>query len=409
MYKNYVNIDMSKSIRIQKDQFVIPLPIAGQGVFLFEYSGEPQGTCSYSVSNATQTDGLHVEWSMDGVHIVRMNSLTPYVDPKNSKGLTDKKGAFYWFSLNAQNQTICAGVGEARQETSIYQYTLPFSTDDERKANKAFLESLITIYCVQHVSPCSLLHNPITKAIPLCVKHVLSLDSIAKGIYMHKSHLSAVSQQMYECVVNCVLDTDDFPDFSRAIQQSIQDGWCKQRLIEKSNEFSKVDPNLNETYLRITLGENNGDSPGIPYVMEIWPAGHYSPIHSHANAEAIIKVLHGTINVTLFPFLGGDSFTSVDIMKEDMTWISPNLTQIHQLLNRGSDDVCITIQCYMYDQKNHIHYDYFDYLDDKNAVQQYEPDSDMDFVAFKELIRNEWENRKPNKKPNGLFACFNAF
>ena len=147
---------------------------------------------------------------------------------------------------------------------------------------------------------------------------------------------------MYDCVVNCVLDTDDFPDFSKAIQQSIQDGWCKQRLIEKSTEFSKVDPNLNETYLRITLGENNGDSPGIPYVMEIWPAGHYSPIHSHANAEAIIKVLHGTINVTLFPFLGGDSFASVDIMKEDMTWISPNLNQIHQLRNCESD-VCITI------------------------------------------------------------------
>lgn len=392
---------------IQNDIDVIPLPIAGQGVLLFEYTGEVHESCSYSVYNHDQTDGLLIEWSMNGIKVVRMHSLTPYVDPKNNRGLTDKKGAFYWCSIDAQHQMICAGIGEARQETSVYQYSIPYSTDEERKANKAFVESLTMICHVQHMTPMTVLRNPITTTIPLCVKHILSLDSIAKGLYMHKSHLSAVSQQMYDCVVNCVLDTDDFPDFSKAIQQSIQDGWCKKRLIEKSNEFSKVDPNLNETYLRITLGENNGTSPGIPYVMEIWPAGHYSPIHSHANAEAIIKVLHGTINVTLFPFLGGDSFASVDIMKDDMTWISPHLNQIHQLRNCESD-VCITIQCYMYDKKNHIHYDYFDYLDDTNAVQQYEPDSDMDFVAFKERIRTEWMNRKPNQKSSGLFACFTA-
>ena len=51
---------------------------------------------------------------------------------------------------------------------------------------------------------------------------------------------------------------------------------------------------------------------------------------------------------------------------------------------------CITIQCYMYDENNNVHYDYFDYIDDNGNKQQYEPDSDMDFVSFKELIKNEW-------------------
>ena len=402
---------MSKSVRLSKDDTDIPLLIAGQGVFLFEYSGHNQ-IASYSVCNADQTDGLLVEWTVDGIKITRMSSFEPYVDPRNSKGILDRKGAFYWFSIDAQHQTISAGIGEARQETSVYHYCIPYSTDDERKANKAFLEGLITIRSLVNVCPIALLRDPITTAIPMCVKHVLSLDAIAKGLYMPKSHLSTVSQQMYDCVVNMVLDTDDFPEFSKAIQQSIQDGWCKKRLIEKSTEFSKVNPNLAETYLRITLGENNGESPGIPYVMEIWPAGHYSPIHSHANAEAIIKVLHGTINVTLFPFLGGDSFASTSFSKEDVAWISPNLNQIHQLQNKGADDVCITIQCYMYDEKNNTHYDYFDYLDDTNEVQQYEPDSDMDFIGFKELIRTEWENRAPNKKGSqkkpGFFACFQA-
>jgi hypothetical protein len=44
----------------------------------------------------------------------------------------------------------------------------------------------------------------------------------------------------------------------------------------------------------------------------------------------------------------------------------------------------------MYDETDDKHYDYFDYLDEKGAVQQYEPDSDMDFVAFKQLMFEEW-------------------
>jgi hypothetical protein len=49
----------------------------------------------------------------------------------------------------------------------------------------------------------------------------------------------------------------------------------------------------------------------------------------------------------------------------------------------------------MYDEKDDAHYDYFDYLDNEGVVQQYEPDSDMDFVEFKEVIREEWEERRP--------------
>lgn len=394
-----------KSKPIPKGMAEAHLLIAGQGVFLFEYSGDERNICSFSIMNMDHSDGLLIEWATDGVDVTRTSSLIHYTDSRNSKGLINKSGAFYWFSLDAQHQTLYAGIGEARQETKVYQYTMSYTTDDERKANKAFLESLIVVSDFEQVAPLRILRNPVTQNVPFHVKHDLSLDAIAKGLYLCKAHLSPVSQQMYDCVANTVLDTDDFPDFSKAIQQSIQDGWCRKRLIEKSNEFSKSGPpNLAETYLRITLGDNNGNSPGIPYVMEIWPAGHYSPIHSHANAEAVIKVLHGSIHVTLFPFLGGDQFLSTDFNKDDITWISPDLNQIHQLKNQRLDDVCITIQCYMYDQKNRTHYDYFDYLDDKNQVQQYEPDSDMDYVTFKERMRMEWENRSPNS----LFGCFRA-
>jgi hypothetical protein len=47
----------------------------------------------------------------------------------------------------------------------------------------------------------------------------------------------------------------------------------------------------------------------------------------------------------------------------------------------------------MYTERDTRHYDYFDYLDADGAQQQYEPDSDMDYLDFKTLIKSEWEAR----------------
>lgn len=134
--------------------------------------------------------------------------------------------------------------------------------------------------------------------------------------------------------------------------------------------------------------------------MEIWPVGHYSPIHNHGGANAIIRVLHGSIHVSLYPFLCDDiesvtPFASADFNKDDITWLSPTLNQIHQLKNlENNKETCITIQCYLYDEDDKLHYDYFDYLGENNAKFQYEPDSDMDFIQFKKIIKEEWNHKK---------------
>ena len=144
------------------------------------------------------------------------------------------------------------------------------------------------------------------------------------------------------------------------------------------------------------MGKNDGESPGIPYVMEIWPVGHYSPIHNHSSANAVIRVLQGEINVTLFPFLSDKikPFGEANFHFDQSTWISTNLNQIHQLKNMEYNSMaCITIQCYMYDETDNLHYDYFDYVDEQGKIQHYNPDSDMGFVEFKEIIRQEWLNK----------------
>ena len=48
----------------------------------------------------------------------------------------------------------------------------------------------------------------------------------------------------------------------------------------------------------------------------------------------------------------------------------------------------------MYEKDDTQHYDYFDYIDTKGQKLQYEPDSDMDFLKFKELMKKEYTEQR---------------
>lgn len=374
----------------------VPLMVHGQGVFLFAATNTDNckfTVCKFTVYNADRTSGIHVCLTPTVVAVSSIPSNEPLKDPSNNSGSVTTSGATYWFSLDSQNQALYVGVGEARLETAIYTYSF---SQDLRASNKAFLESLTHIVIQEEsILPLKILRDPITATVPLTVADTaeLTMDDVATGCVMPIANLPATSQKLYNCISGPKFSLS--PELYRAIEYSIATPgcWCYETLKMKAREFNDK-PNMMETYLRITLGQNNGESPGIPYVMEIWPSGHYSPVHSHAGAEAVIRVLEGRIHVDLFPFLGGwvNPFAGADFIKGDVMWISPTLNQIHKLRNLGSA-TCVTIQCYMYDGTDDKHYDYFDYLDADGKVQQYEPDSDMDYVAFQELMLEEWAAR----------------
>ena len=401
-----------KSVVPEKKEDLIDLLIHGQGVFLFS----SQSDCKFFFYNSDKSDGLEVALTESDFTVRRIKNSDRFQpsQPLPPDCLTHqaKSGAYYWFSLDSQNQRLQAGLGEPRTETSFYSYQFDKS-DKLWEANKIFFESLISIQIDENIVPIRLLKNPITRSIPLCVKGIneLTMDDVASNSYLPSAGLSAAAQALYNCVAgkNFILDTSDFPDFSKAIEYSINTKglWCNERLKQKANEFSK-DAQPKETYLRITLGENNGESPGVPYVMEIWPSGHYSPIHNHGGANAVIRVLHGKIEVSLFPFLCDDAktvppFAVTSFVKDDITWISSTLNQVHQLKNTGKE-ACITIQCYLYDKSDKDHYDYFDYLGNQNAKSQYEPDSDMDFVEFKKKMIEEWNSKNKKVKKSKLLS-----
>ena len=378
----------------------VKLLVHGQGVFVFKNTNNTT-PCIIYFYNKDSTDGLKIEFTLSSVNVHKISDNKNLIDKTNNSGLSNLKGAYYWFNIDSQNQKLYAGIGEARLDNIIYKY---FFTNTD----KLFLESIVSIRVSsksKYVKPLRLLRDPITTIIPLIIKDIdeLTMNDIAYMKFLPKANLSTIAQKLYHCIAGkkFILDDDDFPDFSKAIEYSITTPkmWCHKTLKKKSTEFNKDKPNILETYLRITLGNNNGESPGIPYVMEIWPIGHYSPIHNHSDANAIIRVLHGQINVSLYPFLcaekdGVKPFCSANFCKDEITWISPTLNQTHKLLNEDTNtQSCITIQCYMYDNENSIHYDYFDYLDENGKILQYEPDSDMDFISFKNKMKEEWNNR----------------
>ncbi len=375
----------------------LPFQIKGQITIMFTCIDITED-CILYLHDKLHEKGLKVVISIKNVEIYNINTNEKYIDINNNSGLFGTPGIYYWLSVDAQNQTIRIGTGEPRLETCIYNYKYD-------KQYKSFLESIVYISKNDKIKLLKNLRVPVTDNIALLVKNTneLTMNDIAKGTFMPKANLSLICQKLYDCISGdkFVLDDDEFPDFSKAIEYSIITPglWCNTTLENKNREFNKDKPNILETYLRITLGGSNGESPGIPYVMEIWPIGHYSPIHNHANGNAIIRVLHGNIHVKLYAFLCTDKdgilpFAEKDFYKDDITWISPSLNQTHQLVNLDTNKLaCITIQCYMYDENNNVHYDYFDYIDDNGNKQQYEPDSDMDFISFKEIIKNEWMNK----------------
>jgi len=312
------------------------------------------------------------------------------------------ESAIYWFSIDGLSNTIKYGVGEVRESLTLIELKFDESwLSNEPETLESWLLNVDTLCISEGLEPIELYKDPIVydPSLKIISADQVSIEDIARNNYVTPSDLTPGCQKLYNNIsgANFSLNTSDFPDFVDAIEHSIRtEGlWCHEKLLSKSKEFGEE--SLEETYLRITLGANQGESPGIPYVVEIWPPGHYSPIHDHGGANAIIRVLHGEINVNLYPMLSSlhtDPFMSDIFRKDDITWISPRYNQFHKLENTNrSGPSCITIQCYLYGDKDTTHYRYFDYLNEKE-INLFTPNSDADYITFKSIIREEWENYK---------------
>ena len=184
-----------------------------------------------------------------------------------------------------------------------------------------------------------------------------------------------------------------------AIDRCVKTPGCflYEKLKAKADSFGK-DPHM--VYLRVTVGPDQGNSPGSPFVMEIWPPQCYSPIHDHANTAAVIKVLYGNITSRYFNPLADRNngqplqYKESNFQPGDVTYLTPSLFQTHQLINEGAD-TCITIQAYNYLASDEVHYETFDYvLPWDDSKHHFTPGSDYDYLDVIRMVRNAFPLRQ---------------
>ena len=313
----------------------------------------------------------------------------------------------YWLSYFKDTRTVKYGIGEIRSLFTIFHITIDEQEDagmkdiayfhvkvdnnDQMLSELGDLRENFRFFVGKEI-----VHDPALLVVPDASLNLL--DTVRHRV-IESSRLDKPCRFLYNRVRDFELNDDQFPEFSKAIARSVEstDGWCHKKLIEKANRFGR--PNFSATYLRITIGNLDGSAPGHAFVVEVWPPGHYSPVHNHSNAYGIIKVLTGRILVKIFPELALNVRQHPPIEtileKGQVTWMLPRLNQMHQVRNPDIyGDASVTIQCYQYGDEDTEHYEYFDYLNnDGQSIGHFAPVSDIDFFEFKEKMQAEWKAR----------------
>ena len=226
----------------------------------------------------------------------------------------------------------------------------------------------------------------------------ITLFDLDSNNYTFSASLPSACRELYQNVVQDGVCLDWPPGVEKyklthAIRHSLENerGILHKKLLEKAGEFGAK----NKTYLRITLGRSHGNSPGIPYVLEIWPKGHGSPIHSHGNSYAVIKVVHGGLTISIYnkhvKSEDEPRLLHFDVKQGDVTWTSPNWYQTHKLWN-STNDYCATIQCYQYGDNNDRHWPYFNYISCKGTIEEFLPNSDFTFREMREKVLKEYQD-----------------
>ncbi|PKY56225.1 hypothetical protein RhiirA4_476350 [Rhizophagus irregularis] len=382
------------------------LTLHGQGTIGLELQATKDSIC-IKLNQSTSDDFISLDIGTNRACILmRKDNKEVKLDKTTDRKafLNTEMKQLYWFSLDRKNYFLRYGIGPMQSLLTVLsvdfkkyikdllQKDLPqndlsqndLSQQDQKikdqveeygkwikKFDNVTVRGLVTRQenpSVYQVNFSKLTFWPLPVTVDLPPNIIKCEDATLEGLELGKvtviDNLPEECQKLYWNIAsdNISLNTHDFPDFALAIEHSIRnnEGICYKKLEEKAKG-----KNPEETYLRVTLGQDQGNSPGAPFVLEIWPSGHYSPVHKHADYFAVIK--------------------------GEITWISNKFYQIHQLKNK-TDKMCATLQYYQYGNKDEDHYENFKYFDSKDdKIKNFKPESDWTFAEFKKLIMKEWK------------------
>ena len=102
-----------------------------------------------------------------------------------------------------------------------------------------------------------------------------------------------------------------------------------RRLLEmKAVRDGVHDPKT--AYIRVDCFGKRIQSPCL---LEIWPGGHHSPIHEHANSTGLMKGVFGRVDIMLYEGLAARTkeVALLSMTPERCSWMSPDHYQAHKV------------------------------------------------------------------------------
>ncbi|KAJ5785332.1 uncharacterized protein N7503_010544 [Penicillium pulvis] len=306
--------------------------------------------------------------------------------------------AIYWLSIDRSNWVLRYG--------KYYTWNALTLLEVELCANSGkWLEKLkyVQVEDGSEAPNFTIKALPVTLDLPPIVvgNEAVSLRQLDLAAVTISANLPEACRKLYHNIAGPRIALEaEFKELADTIHKSVMtEGRFAYKLLREKCKTLKDLPN---TYLRITIGSAQGNSPGIPYVMEIWPPGHKSPIHDHGNACAVIRVLSGSIRCTWYDTLvtGRKPYSlgqPLELKKDMVTWLGDNQYQIHELENT-TDKTCVTLQCYAFSKDDKVHKEHFDFLENGQKLG-FTPGSDYTFAKFCEEMEKECPQKSPGLLP----------
>lgn len=183
----------------------------------------------------------------------------------------------------------------------------------------------------------------------------------------------SVFSQQHQDTINSIDRIDDFHRLVRALSDVLgpSSGIDSADVDEKDlirlmenytsqesqwRQYALVDPSRN--YTRNLVDEGNGKSN---LLVLVWNPGRSSPIHDHANAHCVMKLLKGSLQETLYEMppcsadaedeVSSGTLTPPQIVKEtiymenQVTYISDKIG-LHKISNPSHDEFAISLHLY---------------------------------------------------------------
>lgn len=150
---------------------------------------------------------------------------------------------------------------------------------------------------------------------------------------------------------------------------------------------------------------------GSPVVLEIWPAQHYSPIHSHGNTTGIVFCLAGQLDVMAYEKLDWNSPKAglTTLTPGQCAWLAGNRFAVHKVYcpmdgdngptgptyMNATSEFAASFHVYLNEKEVHadgygpadLGRDVFDYVDEKDKqVKQFATYSDLSWAVLRKVL-----------------------